>query len=304
MENLGGLGVALHYINYGNFDGRTSKGSRSGDYGANTLGMGLGWGIKLGHRVLGGIGLQAGQLNLADRGYTSLASNVGVLWRLSPHIKLGVTYTNLGLLLGGPSLKTSSLWLGASTQLDGKIYDLLLASSIKIDPLIGTTQIHLGVEDTLYSFFILMAGYQIGMLNNDLQGVQGVTVGFGFLLQDLSLDYAYLPFGDLGISHRLSVGYFFGKVPISVEPDARALAEQQEKEGNLAQAAVMYQEIINKNDKDYHAWLDLGKLYIKTKDKEEAIQCLEKVLQLQPDYPNLKNWLQDYKKNPIDTPLK
>ncbi|MEK7744548.1 MAG: hypothetical protein AAB578_09205, partial [Elusimicrobiota bacterium] len=39
----------------------------------------------------------------------------------------------------------------------------------------------------------------------------GITAGVGWVLGDLDLDYAFVPYGDLGISHRISVSWRFGE---------------------------------------------------------------------------------------------
>lgn len=43
--------------------------------------------------------------------------------------------------------------------------------------------------------------------NPDLGGLAGFHAGFGLDLGSMDLSYSYDPFGDLGTSHRLSVGY-------------------------------------------------------------------------------------------------
>ncbi len=42
-----------------------------------------------------------------------------------------------------------------------------------------------------------------------VDGFNGVTIGFGFGYQICSLDYAWMPLGDLGSTHRISVGVKF-----------------------------------------------------------------------------------------------
>jgi hypothetical protein len=39
----------------------------------------------------------------------------------------------------------------------------------------------------------------------------GITAGVGWALRDFDLDYAFVPYGDLGVSHRLSVTWRFGE---------------------------------------------------------------------------------------------
>ncbi|MEK7745767.1 MAG: hypothetical protein AAB576_03810, partial [Elusimicrobiota bacterium] len=39
----------------------------------------------------------------------------------------------------------------------------------------------------------------------------GITAGVGWRFRDFMLDYAFVPYGDLGISHRISVTWQFGE---------------------------------------------------------------------------------------------
>jgi len=45
--------------------------------------------------------------------------------------------------------------------------------------------------------------------NVELGGSAGVTMGVGFIFGVLTLDYAYVPYGDLGDTNRISLGYKF-----------------------------------------------------------------------------------------------
>jgi len=42
----------------------------------------------------------------------------------------------------------------------------------------------------------------------DLDGFTGVTFGLGFGLKGVGLDYAFVPTGDLGTSHRISLSVY------------------------------------------------------------------------------------------------
>ena len=44
---------------------------------------------------------------------------------------------------------------------------------------------------------------------SDLEGSRNFSLGFGLAGRTLSVDYAFVPFGDLGNTHRLSVGFSF-----------------------------------------------------------------------------------------------
>jgi len=58
-----------------------------------------------------------------------------------------------------------------------------------------------GVEYALRTGVAFRAGYRTGALLNH------VTLGFGIHASALTLDYAFVPFAELGASHRLSLSY-------------------------------------------------------------------------------------------------
>jgi len=51
------------------------------------------------------------------------------------------------------------------------------------------------------------AGYST--VTKDAGGLNGITAGLGLGYEGYSLDYAFVPFGDLGDTHRLSFGIRF-----------------------------------------------------------------------------------------------
>jgi hypothetical protein len=54
----------------------------------------------------------------------------------------------------------------------------------------------------------LRAGYRFGYDTASLGGTVGLSAGFGFKIWDVDMDYAFVPFGELGDTHRVS---FIGK---------------------------------------------------------------------------------------------
>jgi len=70
----------------------------------------------------------------------------------------------------------------------------------------GAGNAQLGFEWWPVSAFALRAGYQSGRNTN---AGSGAAVGAGFRVVGLSIDYAFVPYGDLGDTHRVSLGYKF-----------------------------------------------------------------------------------------------
>jgi general stress protein YciG len=210
LGRLGGFGASINYVNSGSFDSRDSIGNLTGSYSASNIGASVGMGRECLPGLDLGASLKANQLSLADQGYSSVALDLGALWTSPvPGLKAGLAYSNIGTSVAGRSL-ASGLKVGASMSLDPNAENrVLLAASTEIQQA-GVSRLQLGAEDTLFSMLALRAGYQLNLSNADLSGLTGLTAGFGFTLKQFLLDYAYLPFGELGASHRFSVTYEFG----------------------------------------------------------------------------------------------
>lgn len=44
---------------------------------------------------------------------------------------------------------------------------------------------------------------------SDIDGLTGLSLGLGFLFDDVHVDYAFVPMGDLAMTHRLSLSFYF-----------------------------------------------------------------------------------------------
>lgn len=60
----------------------------------------------------------------------------------------------------------------------------------------------LGAEYWFRDAFALRGGYKFGYDTSNLGNTVGLSLGFGLKTAGIGLDYAYLPFGDLGNVHR------------------------------------------------------------------------------------------------------
>ena len=60
-----------------------------------------------------------------------------------------------------------------------------------------------GAEYWFRDSFALRGGYKFGYDTANLGSEVGLSLGFGLKVSGLGIDYAYLPFGDLGTIHRL-----------------------------------------------------------------------------------------------------
>jgi len=70
-------------------------------------------------------------------------------------------------------------------------------------------ELDIGGEVTPRRFISLRMGYRYALTNPDLGGLSNFSAGIGLRFKQMSFDYAFIPMGDLGITHRISVNYRF-----------------------------------------------------------------------------------------------
>lgn len=205
LPGLGVMGVQAALLGSGDIP-KTTEDSAGGlvesgtSFTASDLNLGVGWATQLlfGMRV-GVVGKWFQQR--IDTGTTSgFAADVGWQWTPIDILHLGATYTHLGPAVSGESLPTT--WrVGAAVSFD----PLLVVG--EVSQAVGASMIfHVGAEYELLGIFALRGGYQTGAGTGGLSGLQG---GIGMKWSFIALDYALAPMGDLGLSHRVSLGLNF-----------------------------------------------------------------------------------------------
>ncbi|OGF45306.1 MAG: hypothetical protein A2231_11290 [Candidatus Firestonebacteria bacterium RIFOXYA2_FULL_40_8] len=147
---------------------------------------------------------------LASQSYSAFALDAGVLWTPFANFNLGATYSNLGTAVAG-SILDSGLRVGASYAAD-KDLTLAVSSELKSG---AFERMQTGVEYFIVSGASLRAGYVINFTSPGLDGLTGLTAGLGLeVVKDIMFDYAYIPYGDLGTSHRISLTCKFLSAPV------------------------------------------------------------------------------------------
>jgi outer membrane protein OmpA-like peptidoglycan-associated protein len=75
-----------------------------------------------------------------------------------------------------------------------------------VSPRGGDFEIHLGIEYTIQNLISLRIGWRNGPQEMELGGW---TYGVGALIKRIYLDYAFVPYGKLGYTHRFGIKYVF-----------------------------------------------------------------------------------------------
>jgi hypothetical protein len=205
--SLGTFGLGLKYLDYGNFEARGENGEPAGVYGAGEMGFSAGWGTNVGGGLALGVAAKAGRLSVAESSYSSFSGDLGATWKLGKRAKIGAAYANLGNAAGSYA-PAGGLRLGGSFDLANSREGLLLAAAMQLQP-DGQSAFQLGAEAHAAAF-ALRGGYRFKATDSGYDGLQGMTLGAGLKFGSAGLDYAYLPFGNLGASQRVSLDYSFG----------------------------------------------------------------------------------------------
>lgn len=210
MGGLGNFAASLSYVNYGNLPGYDDNGFQVSDYSANRYGGGIGWGKEVAKDIYAGASLKGALQSIAGSSTSDLSLALGALWVPRQDLRLGLAYSNLGTQVAGYS-QAADLRGGASYSMPLSYSNrLLLALSGSFENR-GVSRVQIGAEDMIHSFLALRLGYQLSLAETQIEGLSGLTAGLGVKYEGFGLDYAFLPYGDLGMAHRISLDYVFGQ---------------------------------------------------------------------------------------------
>jgi tetratricopeptide (TPR) repeat protein len=208
VEGLGAFGISGDFTDYGMIPGRDESGSPAPDYSVKRLGLQVGWGMALVPETCLGLAVQGHQQNLAETSYSFFSAHLGVLQELTEDFKIGLSYRYDGF--GSTAITEYGIFnLGFSYRvpIDSGFQLLSAAGGSMVSNALDSLQA--GVEASYLSRYFLRASYQASLNGNGVEGLSGLTLGAGMTAGNITWNYAFLPYGNLGNSHRLDVGYRF-----------------------------------------------------------------------------------------------
>ena len=193
----GTMGLGTNYVDMGKLEGRDVEGNPTGDFTASDTHIFIGYARKL---KKSSWGLTVGWLQdvIKEDKKNSFLANIGFLYPVSNRFTLGGVAQNIGSKLGSDPLPLT-FKVGAAS----KLKTLTLAVDLA-KPQDNEIYYCLGAEWWLRNALALRVGYKT---NQDIG--QGLTAGIGYKFGRVCLDYAYVPYGDLGDTHRISLGMKF-----------------------------------------------------------------------------------------------
>ncbi len=164
----------------------------------------LAYGTKLSKHLAVGGSVKSMLDDLYEEVVYDFAADAGAKLSLSNSLQFGVAVRNLGYKMEIPSdLKIGACYRGVRGLL--MVLDLTL-------PLDNLGYAHFGVEYDINPYFCIRGGWRSGPYDLSELGWQtGFTAGFGIKTEGIKFDYAFVPYGTLGITHRLALSGNLGQ---------------------------------------------------------------------------------------------
>jgi len=209
-EEIGVFGGAVSYLVVGDMD--RTKVDVDGDmmetndkFDASDMLITLSYGRKI-KMVNAGISLKYIKSKIDDENAAGFAVDLGCLYTTPvPKLDVGLAVQNLGTKIRFISKADPlplNFRLGASYKMLEKDA-LTLVMDVNI-PVEGNINVHAGGEYWLLNMVALRMGYKTTTVKG-LGALSGLSVGCGFNYRGYGIDYAWVPYGDLGNTHRISL---------------------------------------------------------------------------------------------------
>lgn len=208
---FGNFGMSANVLSIDDIERTTLTSGQAGQvlgfYGARDMAMDVGWGMEVLNGVSVGLAGRFITSRIYDQSGTAFAGDVGIQLRPLEFWTIGAAVKNFGT--GIKYLKFEeplprSLRLGTALNLlpNRNLTLSLDLNKVKYDDFF----INFGTEYTLLKHISFRLGYTLE--NKDVD--EGMTAGLGVRFKILDLDYAFVPFGIFGDTHRFSLTVRFG----------------------------------------------------------------------------------------------
>lgn len=203
------LGASAQYWGSGSIPGTDVSGNPTQDFTSAYGAYSIAYGQTLSDRLAIGVTGKWISAKIDDVSASAYALDLGTMYKPSDHLTLAAVVADLGSKLKfvseGDSLPLA-LHLGAAYTPSAR----WRLSGEGVYRKAGLASAHLGAEWKAFESFSLRGGYRTDTLEG-LSPLAGLTVGFGVSFWNQELSYAWLPLGDLGSTHYISMLFRLGK---------------------------------------------------------------------------------------------
>lgn len=225
-EGIGRLGIASHYMNYGEFVRADELGNENGTFGAGSLLLMANYSKFVSPNLSVGVSAKFIRSSIEDYSSTAFAGDLGIMYLIPGHsLVLAAGLFNVGSV-SSAFIETKddlpmSIRAGLTKRLEHLPLMVILEAYHYFDE---DFEFVVGGEFTVTPFLFLRLSYNsIGQdqrIGDNGERFAGVSIGTGVSLdksvafggmfwQNLNIDYALTSAGNVGTQNRISLGISF-----------------------------------------------------------------------------------------------
>ncbi|OGS43922.1 MAG: hypothetical protein A2539_03545 [Elusimicrobia bacterium RIFOXYD2_FULL_34_15] len=205
------IGIGLTYLQANNIDKRDINEAELGEFGSTDIALFINYARKdlmqnLIKNLAVGSGLKLISQKIDDESAFTIALDLSAYYPANDKLSFSINIQNISY---GVKFINDTDPLPLDIKI-GSAYKVLkdLTFACDLDEYVIDKKLYasIGAEYWIKDIMALRSGYKFGYDTESLGNIVGLGVGAGFRIWGLSLDYAFVPFGDLGDTHRISFG--------------------------------------------------------------------------------------------------
>ncbi|GAB4030092.1 MAG: hypothetical protein Fur0012_05440 [Elusimicrobiota bacterium] len=209
------LGGGIQYFSYGSIDETDPSGTKVGSYSPKDIAVTMAYSMKIDSKYSflngAGVGISAKYINLKVKdSATAFAGDIGFMTPvINKKFRSSLVLQNIGTKIKFDD-KKEKLPLTFKTGFSYTPLKELLATADIAFPNDSDAYFSVGSAYRRHinsMNVVLRAGYN--GLNKDIGGFSGFNFGVGFEFSKICVDYAFMPYGDMGTGHRVGVSFSF-----------------------------------------------------------------------------------------------
>lgn len=199
----GALGLGLAYSGEGGVEEWNEANERGETFGTWDGVFSAGYGMAFGSRYRAGAGVKLVTEDLHERQGWGAGADLGFMMQVLDDLNVGVAARHLGTMSFGSGAEWLPGEIGAGANYGRGGFTGALDVVVPFD---NYPNIRLGVEYAPVKELALRAGYRTGPQDlKRLGALSGLAAGLGVSLGDVGIDYAFAPYGELGMVHRVGL---------------------------------------------------------------------------------------------------
>jgi hypothetical protein len=237
-----GFGGAIQYLGTNNIDSRDESGASLGSFTASFAAYSLAYGHKVGENFSVGATAKYITEKILDATANAYAADLGVRYKPDSKLNLGAALANMGTKIKFVD-QSDSLPMAGRLGATYQLYPQWDISAEGVYRKTGLMSGGAGVEWRYGDLFTFRGGYNTAH-TKELGTMSGITAGVGIFFWGQEFSYAWLPIGDLGMTHYFSLVFRLSSHDRPERPRLKSAEERDFSDFNTTDPS-QYHEIFD-----------------------------------------------------------